>query len=114
FTLITFSQKADQPADNAWESIYRGSSPKINDLVHTRLAVNFDFDKQWMNGEEWVTLQPHFYPTDSLTLDAKGMEIKKISLIKGKSELPLQFSYDSMQLRITLDKTYKRNEKYTI
>jgi len=114
FTLITFSQKADQPADNAWESIYRGSSPKINDLVHTRLAVNFDFDKQWMNGEEWVTLQPHFYPTDSLTLDAKGMEIKKIALIKGKSELPLQFSYDSMQLRITLDKTYKRNEKYTI
>jgi aminopeptidase N len=42
-----------------------------------------------------------------LTLDAKGMEIRKIALLKGKSEIPLKFSYDSMQLRITLDKTYK-------
>ena len=114
FTLITFSQSSTQLTDTAWNSIYRGSSPKINDLVHTKLAVNFDFGKQWMNGEEWVTLQPHFYPTDSLTLDAKGMDIKKIALIKGKSEIPLKFSYDSMQLRITLDKTYTRNEKYTI
>jgi aminopeptidase N len=114
FTLITFSQSSSQLPDTAWKSIYRGSYPKINDLVHTKLAVNFDFDKQWMNGEEWVTLQPHFYPTDSLTLDAKGMEIKKIALLKGKSEIPLKFSYDSMQLRITLDKIYNRNEKYTI
>jgi len=114
FTLITFSQQASQPADNAWKNIYRGSAPKINDLVHTKLAVNFDFEKQWMNGQEWVTLQPHFYPTDSLTLDAKGMEIKKVALLKGKSEILLKFSYNSMQLRITLDKTYNRNEKYTI
>lgn len=67
-----------------------------------------------MNGKEWVTLHPHFYPTDSLTLDAKGMEIKEISLIKGNTKAPLQYSYNGMQLRITLNKIYKAGENYTI
>ncbi|MGN6249108.1 MAG: hypothetical protein ACTHNG_12205, partial [Ginsengibacter sp.] len=52
-------------ADTAWKHIYRASYPRINDLVHTKLAVKFDYAKQWMYGQEWVTLKPHFYPTDS-------------------------------------------------
>ena len=101
-------------ADTAWKHEYRGTYPKINDLVHTKLDVRFDYSKSWMYGKEWVTLQPHFYATDSLTLDAKGMEIKQISMVKGSSKVPLKYSYDNMQLRITLDKTYKGGEKYTI
>lgn len=108
------AQPAKPTEDTAWKTIYRGTYPKINDLVHTKLAVNFDYNKQWMYGEEWVTLQPHFYPTDSLTLDAKGMDIKEIALIKGKSKIPLKYTYDSLQLRIDLDKMYKDGEKYTI
>jgi len=105
----------DEPTtDTAWKSIYRGTYPRINDLVHTKLSVKFDYPKQWMYGEEWVTLQPHFYPTDSLMLDAKGMQINEIALINGKSKTPLKYSYDSMQLRITLNKTYKKDEKYTL
>jgi aminopeptidase N len=106
----------DEPTtDTAWESVYRGTYPRINDLVHTKLSVKFDYQKQWMYGEEWVTLQPHFYPTDSLTLDAKGMTINEIALVNGKSKIPLKYSYDdSMQLRIVLDKTYKKDEKYTL
>ena len=101
-------------SDTAWKHIYRGTYPKINDLVHTKLAVSFDYNKQWMYGQEWVTLQPHFYPTDSLTLDAKGMEIKEIAVLNGKSKVPLKYTYDSLQLRIHLDKTYKQGEKYTV
>ena len=41
-----------------------------------------------MYGKEWVTLQPHFYTTDSLTLDAKGMEIKEIAIVNGTSKIP--------------------------
>ena len=105
----------DEPTtDTAWKSIYRATYPRINDLVHTKLSVNFDYPKQWMYGEEWVTLQPHFYPTDSLMLDAKGMQINEIALINGKSKTPLKYSYDSMQLRIRLNKTYKKDEKYTL
>ncbi|MGN6601822.1 MAG: M1 family aminopeptidase [Ginsengibacter sp.] len=101
-------------ADTAWKHIYRASYPRINDLVHTKLAVKFDYAKQWMYGQEWVTLKPHFYPTDSLTLDAKGMTINQIAVIQGKTKKPLEYSYDSMKLNIKLDKTYKGGEQYTI
>lgn len=112
--IKTKAQQDNPSADTAWEHIYRGSYPRINDLVHTKLVVSFDYNKSWMYGKEWVTLQPHFYDTDSLTLDAKGMEIKEIAVVKGKSKIPLKYSYDDMQLRITLDKTYKSGEKYTV
>ena len=107
-------EQNEQSADTAWKLVYRGTYPRINDLVHTKLEVSFDYNKSWMYGKEWVTLQPHFYNTDSLTLDAKGMEIKEIAMIKGAFKIPLKYSYDNMQLRITLDKIYKGGEKYTV
>ncbi len=100
--------------DNAWEKIYRGSAPKVNDIVHTKLDVKFDYDKAYMYGKEWITLKPHFYPTDSLTLDAKGMDIKEVSIINGATKSALKYSYDSLQLRINLGKTYKGGENYTV
>ncbi|MEO6221593.1 MAG: M1 family peptidase, partial [Ginsengibacter sp.] len=112
--LVTHAQEEVETADTSWKSNYRASYTRINDLVHTKLDVRFDYDKSWMYGKEWVTLHPHFYPTDSLTLDAKGMEIKEIALIKGTIKTPLKYSYDSMQLRITLDKIYKARENYTL
>lgn len=108
------AQDDDQSGDTLWEHEYRATATRINDLVHTKLEVSFDYNKAWMYGKEWVTLHPHFYPTDSLTLDAKGMDLKQIALVKGTSKIPLKFSYDSMQVRITLDKTYKAGEDYTI
>lgn len=117
--VITLSLSAQFPENNpstdtAWKHEYRGTYPKINDLVHTKLDVRFDYDKQWMYGQEWVTLEPHFYPTDSLTLDAKWMDIKEIALVQGKTKTPLKYEYDSIQLHITLNKTYKKGEKYTV
>ncbi|MEP7233008.1 MAG: M1 family metallopeptidase [Ginsengibacter sp.] len=112
--LITYAQEEEQSQDTSWKHIYRASAAKINDLVHTKLEVSFDYDKSWMYGKEWVTLHPHFYPTDSLTLDAKGMEIKEISLIKGTAKTSLKYDYNGMQLKINLDKTYKAGENYTL
>jgi aminopeptidase N len=101
-------------ADTAWKKEYRETATRINDLVHTRLEVKPDFSKSWLYGKAWITLKPHFYATDSLTLDAKGMEIKKIALIKGTQQLPLKYTYDDWQLKIHLDKTYKATETYTV
>src|ERR1700750_3352278 len=89
-------------ADDSWQSMYRASAPKINDIVHTKLDVKFDYGKAYMYGKEWITLTPHFYPTDSLTLDAKGMDIKEVSMMKGVSKSPLKYTYDSLQLRVNL------------
>ena len=96
------------------EKIYRAGYTKINELVHTKLEVKFDYNKSWMYGKAWITLKPHFYSTDSLTLDAKGMDIKEVAIKNGISNVPLKYRYDSTQLHITLDKTYKGGENYTV
>ncbi|HTB53529.1 MAG TPA: M1 family aminopeptidase [Ferruginibacter sp.] len=113
--IITVNaQQASTTKDAPWEKIYRGSATKINDLVHTKLDVRFDYDKSWMYGKAWITLVPHFYPTDSLTLDAKGMDIKEVEVMKGTDKIPLKYKYDSLQLKITLDKEYKAGQQYII
>jgi len=101
-------------ADTAWKKEYRETATKINNLVHTKLDVKPDFSKSYLYGKAWLTLKPHFYSTDSLTLDAKGMEFKKIALLKGNQQVPLKYEYDDWQLRIKLDKSYKAGESYTI
>jgi len=93
---------------------YRESAAKINALVHTKLDVRFDYAKCYLYGKAWLTLKPYFYPTDSLQLDAKGMDIKNVSLISGKSLLPLKYSYNGQYLQIKLGREYNRDEKYTV
>ncbi|MGB8704117.1 MAG: M1 family aminopeptidase [Gillisia sp.] len=94
---------------------YRETHDKVNDLVHTKLDVSFDYDKAYLYGKEWVTLTPHFYTVDSLVLDAKGMDIKEISVVKNGKNEKLSYTYkDGLQLHIALDKSYKKGEKYTL
>ncbi|SHN35316.1 M1 family metallopeptidase [Mucilaginibacter sp. OK098] len=93
---------------------YHETAPRINDLVHTKLDVRFDYKKRYLYGKEWVTLRPHFYPTDTLRLDAKGMEIHTIAIIKNGKSVPLHFSYDSLSLNIKLNKIYQPEEAYTL
>ena len=100
--------------DSAWKKTYRESYTKINDLIHTKLEVKFDYPKAWMYGKASITLQPHFYSTDSLTLDAKGMQINEVSIVKGLIKSALKYTYDGFQLFIKLDKMYKGGEKYTL
>ena len=91
-------------------SIYRSEREKVNNLVHTKLKVSFDFQNKLLNGEEWVTLTPHFYPVSKVTLDAKAMLIHSIEL-DGKK---LEFNYDNFELIIDLPKEYKKGEEYTL
>jgi aminopeptidase N len=94
--------------------IYRGIATHINDLVHTKLDVRFDYSRSYMYGKAWITLKPHFYPTDSLSLDAKGMDIKEVSMVRGSQHSPLRYTYDHSMLHIHLDKTYRYAENYII
>lgn len=97
-----------------WKKIYRSFPTKINDLVHTKLDAKFDYSKSYLNGKVWLTLKPHFYATDSLQLDAKGMNINTVAVVKGGKNIPLKYSYDSMFLSIQLDRTYKKDENYVV
>jgi aminopeptidase N len=106
------AQNVDKNTDEL--AVYRVTPLKINDLVNTKLDVSFDYGKRYLYGKEWLTLKPHFYETDALTLDAKGMDFKEIAIMVGKEKIPLKYTYDTEQLFITLNRKYKNTEKYTI
>jgi aminopeptidase N len=109
-SLAAAAQHRSQPA----AKVYQATPDRINDLVHTKLDAKFDYAEQQLNGKVWITLKPHFYPTDSLLLDAKGMDIKEVAVVKGGRNTKLKYDYDGMFLNIDLDKTYRNNEPYTI
>lgn len=94
--------------------IYRAEAERINNLVHTKLDLKFDYQKEEVHGEEWVTLKPHFYATNKLTLDAKAMIIHEVSLVNGTTKKKLNYKYDDLQLNIDLDKTYQKDQQYTL
>jgi aminopeptidase N len=123
FALMTVGGlfgRAQEVQDTTWKHLYRASATKVNDLVHTKLEVRFDFEKTWLYGMELVTLRPHFYPTDSLVLDAKQMDISTVALVggggaRGWHELaPLHYTYDGWQLHIGLGRTYTAKDQYTL
>lgn len=115
FLMFCFTaMQAQPPAGKTWETNYRHFATKINDLVHTKLDASFDYAHSYLNGKVWLTLQPHFYPTDSLQLDAKGMNIHEVTLIRGKQNIPLKYTYDSLRLHIRLDRTYLKGQRYMV
>ena len=93
---------------------YQETAARIHDLVHTKLDVKFDYSKSQMHGKAWITLKPHFYPANTLELDAKAMEIRKVGIINANAVTPLKYKYNGLILHIDLNKTYKGEEKYTI
>ena len=106
--FLVFSSLYSQNQDPS--SIYRKERDKINNIVHTKLRVNFNFEKKELNGEEWLTLKPHFYPTNKVVLDAKAMLIHIVSL-DGEN---LDFTYDGKHLIIDLQNEYTKEESYTL
>jgi len=94
--------------------VYRATHTKTTELKHTKLKVSFDYEKEQMNGEEWLTASPYFYPTDSLVLNAKGMLIHEVALDKSGSKQPLKYDYKNDILKISLDKTYQKNQDYMV
>ena len=63
---------------HAQHKTYQAEEEKINNLIHTKLKVDFNFEKSQLNGEAWITLAPHFYPTNKVVLDAKADEFINI------------------------------------
>ncbi len=109
------SSKNDSSRQRVERKVYQGSYALVNDLEHTKLEVKFDWQKKYLLGKATITLHPHFYSTDSLTLNARGMNLNEVSLLKTNGEhVKLDFSYDSLRIRIRLDKEYAKDQDYTV
>lgn len=116
-TVLLLSSAAiaqEEPKDTSWKKLYRAAVEKKHSLIHTKLEAAFDIPKAQLNGKVWITLKPHFYATNELELDAKGMDIKEVAVVKGTARTKLKYDYDGMTLKVMLDKTYKGGEAYTV
>ena len=92
--------------------VYRAMPTLTNDILHTKLDVKFDWQKQHLLGKAWITAKPYFYPTQIMELDAKGFDINEITFEGSKT--PLKYTYDGLKLFIDLGKVFTRNDRYTV
>jgi aminopeptidase N len=90
--------------------IYHASRTVLTDLINTKLEVSFDWTKSWLIGKETLQAKPHYYASNELILDAKGMDIKSVAMA-GKA---CPFQYKDDVLTIQLDKKYTREENFTV
>jgi len=97
------------------QQLYRAAYTMENDLVHTRLDVRPDWNKMQLAGKATITLHPHFYSTDSLVLNARGMDIRRVALLTSVFDtVPLAYTYDKKLIHIKLDTVYARSQNYTV
>lgn len=112
--ILFTGQLRAQTETSGRNEIYRATHTKSTELKHTKLRVNFDYAKEQMNGEAWITASPYFYNSDSLVLDAKAMLIHEVALEKSGARSPLKYTYSNDILKINLDKSYNRTQDYTV
>ncbi|QFG53324.1 M1 family metallopeptidase [Chryseobacterium sp.] len=112
--ILFTGQLRAQTETSGRNEIYRATHTKSTELKHTKLRVNFDYAKEQMNGEAWITASPYFYNSDSLVLDAKAMLIHEVALEKSGARSPLKYTYSNDILKINLDKSYNRTQDYTM
>ncbi len=94
---------------------YNPSAKRINDIIHTQLEVSFDIPKKQLMGKARIDIKPYFAPVDSLVLDAKAFTVQRVAMIgKGEVLTDLPFSYDKLQLHISLGRKFTRNENYRV
>jgi len=95
-------------------TIYHGSYSKDIDIIHTRLDLRLDWDSTFVIGKAYIDAKPYFYPSDKIVLNAKGFRINRVGLIRDVDSLPLKYTYDNKLITIKLDKTYKKDQKFTV
>ena len=99
----------------AQREYYHESPKRVNDLIHTKLDVAFDWNKKHLLGTAYLDLKPYFEPQNSVRLDAKGFDIHQIALVKKDgAKIDLKYTYDQKQIVIQLDREYSRKEAYTL
>jgi aminopeptidase N len=100
--------------NNNLPSIYRPSTTKPWDLLHTKLDVKFDWQKQYLYGQATIDLKPHFKPIAFLYLDARGMTINWVKIILDKDSLAANYTYENDSLLIKLNRSFSNEEKLTL
>ncbi len=79
---------------------------RIVELTHTVLDLEVDWSRKVISGKAELTLRPYFYPTDSVLIDAKNLQIDTIVVSSGSLNIPFVSMYDGNRLRLKFDKKF--------
>lgn len=127
--LDTINIVAEEPVK---KTIYQATNTKLSDIIHTKLWVSFDWQKSQLIGKAELTVKPYFYPTSTLYLNARGMEIKSVKLFERSldskaptvgrnyeqkldlSEKPNMYTYKNDSLIINLGSEHTNKETYYV
>lgn len=100
--------------------VYRESNPRSGDVLHTKLEVNFDWENSRMNGVATIDLKQHFYPSDKLYLDARGMDIKSLKVFDINATInPIEikdasWKYENDSIKVSLGRVFTADEKFRV
>jgi aminopeptidase N len=111
-TMVVFAPRPTQFDTSISLPEYRSSARRTSDLLHTKLELSFDWEKQYVLGIAELAFTPVFYDIDAIVLDAVGFDIHSIS--NKKSNLPLDYKYDGYSLTILLDRLYSKDDSFEI
>ena len=105
---ITYQEIKVTPSRN---DNFRTTPNKQIDIIHTDIAVKFNWGLHQCIGTVKILLKPYFYETDSILLDAKSMIFDGI-VIEDMQHQPLLYdvNYDKKILRLKLEKKIKAND----
>jgi aminopeptidase N len=107
-TLVVSAPKEVKPAESYKLPRYNPSAERTFDLLHTKLDLRFDWEKEQVLGKATLRLTPYFYTTDRLVLEAKNFQFHQISL--AGSGQPLKHDYDGKEVTIQLPSMYTRSD----
>lgn len=93
---------------------YKPSAERFWDLIHTRLEVSFDWEKQQMPAKAILSLTPYFYSRNKLVLDGKGFDLRKIEVFLNNKALPFTQSYDGKKISLFFNQFISKQESIRV
>ena len=110
----TVKQKMDtvkvQQRQDYLSNPYQPAEARPMDLVHTKLRIEPDWQDEELKGEATLTITPHFYPQDSVVVDAHNFDLHKVMLKDSINNVEVSYRYDTQKLVVQLPETYHRTD----
>lgn len=122
------SLKNDTPKKN-----YRATNTRVNDIIHTKLEIKFDWNSSQILGTAYITAKPYFNASGRIDLNARDMKIESVEVfdlstgktqktiktnpaegISGLIKLASSYKYENDSLKINLGREFTANEKYMV
>ncbi|WP_083758861.1 M1 family aminopeptidase [Candidatus Amoebophilus asiaticus] len=103
-----------KPGSQQTSITYQPAATKLHDLIHTKLEIKFDWEKQQLHGTATIQVKPHFYPQSQLVLDARDFIIHSVIIVDNEEKKGCLYSYDNQQLTISLGHLYTRDDSITV